>query len=249
MQHDFRYVSKKDPRLRRVFADAVQLIRETQDAVRGQFTFQYRVRGSYSRNMVTYDAKSNTGYDLDFDLIIHDTEETCTPEKIKKILQKAMGKIARQHGYDFPEDSTRVLTLKCKDRENARILHSIDFAVIREYADEEGGTRRECIRYDKKRNRYFWNEQPSGESDLPEKIQRLKAGGQWNELRAYYLDKKNRNEDQRLHSRQLFAMAVNEMLQRSGLAEAAEDEKAADTGRGVCRLGRLPYNAMAISLR
>ena len=217
MKHDFKYVSKKDPQLRMVFADAVDLIREVQDAVRDRFTFQYRVVGSYPRNMVTYDIKSNTGYDLDFDLIINDEDERYTAKEIKKALQKAMNQIAKKHGYDFPEDSTRVLTLKCKDRKNSKILHSIDFAITNEYMDEDGYDRRECIYYDKKINQYIWCEQPRGEYNLPDRINLLKKDKKlWAQLRKYYKKKKNENENPALHSRQLFSMAVNELLQMVG---------------------------------
>lgn len=219
MKHDFKYVKKKDPRLRAVFADAVSLIREVQDAVRGRFTFQYRVEGSYRWNTVTYDTKSNIGYDLDFDLIVNDPEERYTAKKIKKTLQGAMNQIAQKHGYDFPEDSTRVLTLKCKDRKNSKILHGIDFAIINEYVDEDDCYRREYIHYDKKKNQYIWCEQPSGEYRLPDRIKLLKDEGLWDELTKYYRKKKNENENPDLHSRQLFSMAVNETIQKYGLEE------------------------------
>lgn len=219
MKHDFKYVPKKDPHLKAVFADAVELIREIQDAVRDEFTFQYRVVGSYRRNMVTYDAKSNTGYDLDFDLIINDEDERFTAKEIKKILQRAMNQAAKRHGYDFPEDSTRVLTMKCKDRKNSKVLHSIDFAVTNEYIDEDGYIGRQYSHYDKSANRYIWCEQPNGEYDLPDRMDLIKDEGLWDELKRYYLKKKNENDDPNLHSRQLFSMAVNELFQRFGLEE------------------------------
>ena len=217
MKHDFRYVSKRDPHLRTVFKNAENLIREVQDAVRGNFTFQYRVVGSYARNMVTYDAKSNTGYDFDFDLIINNEDERYSAKEIKKILQRAMGMVAKRYGYDFPEDSTRVLTMKCKDQKNSKILHSIDFAITNEYTDEDGNDRREYIHFDKKRNQYIWCEQPSGEYNLPDRVTLLRDEGLWGELREYYLKKKNKNDNPDLHSRQLFSMAVNELIQRFGL--------------------------------
>lgn len=231
MKYDFRYVSKKDPRLRMVYADAVNLIREIQDAVRGRFTFQYRPVGSYSRNMVTEDTKSNTGFDLDFDLIINNPDEQYTAKEIKNTLQRAMNQVAKRHGYDFPEDSTRVLTIKCKDRKNARILHSIDFAITNECVDENGCIRRESVRYDKEKNRYIWCEQPSGAYDLPDRMDLLKEEGLWGKLTAYYLKKKNENENPGLHSRQLFSMAVNELLQKSGLICEDEDTYTTDAVR------------------
>lgn len=226
MKHSFKYVSKNDPHLKAVYNDAINLIKEVQKEVRSELTFQFKVVGSYARNMVTYDANSNIGYDLDFNLIINDDQEQYSAKQIKNTLQRAMNVVAKRHGYDYPEDSTRVLTLKCKDRKHSKILHSIDFALIKEYVDEDGDVQRVCIQFDKRKSRYIWCEQPNGEYDLPERIKLLKEEALWGELRKYYLEKKNKNENPNLHSRQLLSMAVNELLQKNGLLDEANDENA-----------------------
>ena len=246
MKHDFKYVKKDDPQFRTVYADAVSLIREVQDAVRDRFTFQYRAVGSYSRNMVTYDAKSNTGYDLDFDLIVNDDDERYTAKKIKEFLRAVMNQAAKKYGYDFPEDSTRVLTMKCKDRKNSKILHSIDFAITNEYTDEAGVDRRAYIHFAKKTNQYIWCEQPSGAYKLPERIAMLKSEQLWSELREHYRKKKNENDNPKLHSRQLFSMAVNDLILKYGLESEGEQEDPVYAGQngvqaiclGICSL---PY--------
>lgn len=130
-----------------------------------------------------------------------------------------MNVVAKRHGYDYPEDSTRVLTLKCKDQAQSKILHSIDFAIIKEYVNEDGDKRRICIQFDKRKGQYIWCEQPNGEYDLPERIEFLKDEGLWNELREYYLNKKDENENPDLHSRQLLSMAVNELIQKNHLLD------------------------------
>ena len=58
--HDFCYVSKK--RTAPVKAELLDIIHEVQDIVRDDFTFQFTFVGSSSRNMITYDRKSNIGF-------------------------------------------------------------------------------------------------------------------------------------------------------------------------------------------
>ena len=110
--HDFRYVSKKEAAP--VKADLLDLIHEVQDEVRDKFTFQYEFVGSASRNMITYDAKSNVGYDFDVNFEVNDDDNNYTPKQIRTIIRNAIDKFAPLHGYDYCEDSTRVLTIKQK---------------------------------------------------------------------------------------------------------------------------------------
>ena len=49
-----------------------------------------------------------------------------------------------------------------------------------------------------------------------EKIQWLKTNNYWNELREHYIYKKNINTEKNIHSRTLFAIAVQEMCQKYG---------------------------------
>lgn len=125
----------------------MELIHKVQDEVRDNFTFQYEFVGSVQRNMVTWDVKSNIGFDFDVNIIVNDDDEKFDAEKIKNILMCAFNKYARKYGYDFCEDSTRVFTIKVKDRKNFRIRHSCDFAVVNDYGDNQ----QEYIRYNKKK--------------------------------------------------------------------------------------------------
>ena len=83
MEHDFHYISKHDPKVQHAFQDLLAIIHQVQNEVRDKFTFQYRPVGSYSRNMITYDAKSNVGFDFDIDLILNLGAKDYSPKEIK----------------------------------------------------------------------------------------------------------------------------------------------------------------------
>ena len=108
-------------------------------------------------------------------------------------------------GYDFTEDSTRVLTIKVKDGANSRIFHSCDFCVIYECSDG----RQQYIRYNKKQNSYSWEYQTKGYTELPTKIEWIKKRGLWQQVMDYYLYKKNLNDNPNKHSRTVFAETVH----------------------------------------
>lgn len=216
MPYHFRYISKKDPRVRSAYEDLMLLLHEVRCELSDQYTFQYKLVGSYSRNMITYDEKSNVGFDFDVNIYPNDDEEKFTPKEIKRLFKDALDKHVRSHGFDYAEDSTRVLTIKVKDRQRARIVTSIDFAFVHDYKDDKGKKRQQYIRFNKKQNSYTWEEQGEGYYQLQEKIQWIKDQHLWeSDLRPYYLLKKNLNTDPNLHSRTIFANAVHEICQKN----------------------------------
>lgn len=154
MKHDFNFISKNNPKVKRAYMDILNMFKEVQNLVRRKFTFRFDVVGSYKRNMITYDAKSNVGYDFDFNIEVNDGDDRYKPKQIKDILRNAIGTVCVKYGYDFPEDSTRVLTIKMKDRKNSSILHSCDFAIVNNYIDDEGYECQEYIHYDKAHRKY-----------------------------------------------------------------------------------------------
>ncbi len=210
--HDFCYVSKKEAAP--VKADLLDIIHEVQDIVRDKFTFQYEFVGSSSRNMITYDTKSNVGYDFDVNFEVNDDDCNFTPKEIRTIIRNAIDEVAPNYGYDYCEDSTRVLTIKEKDYENAAILHSCDFAIVKNC--DEG---QQYIRLNKSTNKYTWELQGAGFESLPDKIDWLKENNLWQDLRDYYIEKKNKNDNLDKHSRSIFAESVNEMCQKNGYFE------------------------------
>lgn len=216
MQHDFHYISKHDPKVQEAYKNIQAILRETQDLLRPKFTFRFDVVGSYKRNMITCDSKSNVGYDFDFNIEVNDDDEIYKPKQLKNMIQKAIGVVCVKYGYDYPEDSTRVLTIKMKNTRESRILHSCDFAIVNNYIDDEEYERQEYIHFDKQHENYIWCEQPDGYYMLPEKIDWIKENGLWDvEMRDLYIEKKNKNDNLDVHSRAVFAMTVYEICQKS----------------------------------
>lgn len=212
--HNFQYVTRKQ--LSPVKKDLIQIINAVQSLIRKDFTFQYHFVGSSSRNMVTYDADTNIGYDFDVNIQVNSTSENLAAKEIKMKIKNALDKVAIHFGYDYAEDSTRVLTIKFKDKANSRIVHSCDFAIVNDYIDEDGYEGQEYIHFNKKQNKYFWEEQPKGYYLLEEKTDWIKENAHWQEVRILYLDKKNRNNDQNKHSRSIYAETIHQNCQKYG---------------------------------
>lgn len=142
------------------------------------------------------------------------------PKQIKLHFKKALDKHVKAHGFDYAEDSTRVLTIKVKDKKHARIVYGVDFAFVHDYTDDEGYKRQEYIRLNKKQGSYTWEDQPDGYDQLPEKVKWIKDQGLWEtELKPYYIEKKNVNTNPDVHSRTTFAIAVHEICQKHGYYE------------------------------
>lgn len=208
--YNFRYVSKDQ--VAPVKEKLISLIKEVQNLVRDRFTFKFTFIGSASRNMITCDENSNIGYDFDVNIEVNDDDEKYTPEDLRTILRNAFNKVARKYGYDYAEDSTRVLTIKVKDTQHSRIIHSCDFCIVNNY----GNNQQQYVRFNKVSQTYAWVEQGKGYYMLPDKIEFLKRNDAWTELREHYLYKKNVNHNPNKHSRTIFAEAVNEMCQKYG---------------------------------
>ena len=214
VMHDFEYVPNEE--WKPVRDELFEIIHRLQDKVRDEFTFQYHFVGSSKRKMITRDRISNTGFDFDVNIEVNDPDENYSAEEIRNILHKGLDRVTNPYGYsifgyDYTEDSTRVLTIKVKDRINSRILHSCDFCIIYECGDG----RQQYIRYNKKQNSYSWEYQPKGYMDLPAKIDWVKEQGLWQQVRKYYLYKKNINDNPNKHSRTIFAETIHEIWQKN----------------------------------
>lgn len=212
--NNFKYVPKRQ--LSPVKQDLIQIIKSVQDEIRKDLTFRFDFVGSIKRNMVTYDIKSNIGYDFDVNIQVNDDECLFSAKQIKKKIRLALNKVVHRYGYDDAEDSTRVLTIKVKDRQNSRILHSCDFAIVNNYVDDNGNECQEYIHFNKKQKNYSWHEQPQGFYLLDEKVEWIKDCGYWQDVRDLYLYKKNHNNNPYKHSRSIYAETVHEICQRYG---------------------------------
>ncbi len=204
----FVYVKKEEWKVAR--DDLYDLIHTVQDEVRENFTFTYELIGSASRNMITRDENSNVGYDFDINIRVNDKKEKFSAEEIKSILQNGFNEHVLNYGYDYPEDSKRVLTIKVKDRENSRIVNSCDFAVVHDIDENT----QQYIHFNKKDNSYVWEYQPKGYYQLPQKIKTLKNNHRWTEVRDEYLYRKNNNNDPNKKSRHLFVETINNLYSK-----------------------------------
>lgn len=211
--YHFQYVSKNE--IAPLKNQVIELIGLVQDEIRNHFTFKYEFIGSVKRNMVTRDVKSNIGFDYDVNIMVNDDDEKYSPAAIKLILMKAFDKYAYKYHYDFCEDSTRVFTIKVKDRKNSRILYSCDFAIVNNY----GNNQQEYVRFNKKSNSYSWTEQSNGFYLLPEKIEFCKDNSLWAEVRETYIEKKNYNTDKNKKSRSIFADTIHQVCRQNGYFE------------------------------
>lgn len=212
--YNFQYVNLKQ--LSSAKKELIQIINSVQDDVRQCFAFQFYFVGSVKRNMLTYDVKSNIGFDFDVDIHVNDDDCKYSAKEIKTQIMSALNKVAHCYGYDNAEDSTRVITIKVKDRKNSKILHSCDFAIVNDYIDDEDNERQEYIHFNKKQKIYSWEEQPHGFYLLDEKVEWSKDCGYWQDVRDLYLYKKNNNHDPHKHSRSIYAETIHEICQRYG---------------------------------
>lgn len=212
--HNFQYVTRRELSLAK--SDLIQIIHSAQNRLSKDFTFQFYFVGSTSRNMVTYDADTNVGYDFDVNIQVNSTSENLTAKELRTKIRLAINKAAYPYGYDYAEDSTRVITIKFKDRKNSKILHSCDFAIVNDYVDDDGNERQEYIYFNKKQNKYSWEEQPQGYYLLEEKADWIKYNDLWQDVRTLYLDNKNRNNDYHKHSRSIYAETIHQICQKYG---------------------------------
>lgn len=208
--HDFRYVTRNEANP--IKEELFQILHEVQDLVREDFTFNFYPIGSCKRNMITYDAKSNIGFDFDINIEVNDEEENYNAKEIRNIIRNAIDKVAWKYQYKRCEDSTRVLTIKKVNTLTSQIIHSCDFAIVNNFGNGE----QQYIRFNKENRYYYWEYQGKRFKNLDKKFEWLKNNGFTNELRKYYIDKKNFNDNPNKHSRSIFAETVNELCHKKG---------------------------------
>lgn len=92
--HNFHYVTRKQ--LSPVKKDLIRIIHLVQNLLHDDFTFQYYFIGSSKRNLVTYDADTNIGYDFDVNIQVNSTSEHLAPKEIKMKIKNALDNGKRQ---------------------------------------------------------------------------------------------------------------------------------------------------------
>ena len=214
MNH-FEYVSKS--KYMPVKKELIKIINQVQDELREQFTFDYKFIGSSSRNMITYDPKTNKGYDFDINIEVNDFDEYYSAKELKEILINTFNQVIKlTYPYASCQNNTRVFTIKVYEENpcciniialrSPKIEYSCDFAIVNTINDYQ----QEYIRFNKNTHEYSWQMQCKGYL-FSKKEAYIKKNKLTNELRKIYLDKKNFNTNPNKKSRALYAEAVNEL--------------------------------------
>lgn len=214
MNH-FEYVSKS--KYMPVKKELIKIINQVQDELREQFTFDYKFIGSSSRNMITYDPKTNKGYDFDINIEVNDFDENYSAKELKEILINTFNQVIKlTYPYASCQNNTCVFTIKVYEENpcciniialrSPKIEYSCDFAIVNTINDYQ----QEYIRFNKNTHEYSWQMQCKGYL-LSKKEAYIKKNKLTNELRKIYLDKKNFNTNPNKKSRALYAEAVNEL--------------------------------------
>ena len=214
MNH-FEYVSKS--KYMPVKKELIKIINQVQDELREQFTFDYKFIGSSSRNMITYDPKTNKGYDFDINIEVNDFDEYYSAKELKEILINTFNQVIKlTYPYASCQNNTRVFTIKVYEENpcciniialrSPKIEYSCDFAIVNTINDYQ----QEYIRFNKNTHEYSWQMQCKGYL-LSKKEAYIKKNKLTIELRKIYLDKKNFNTNPNKKSRALYAEAVNEL--------------------------------------
>jgi len=204
--YHYEYVRKNEWKPKR--DNLIELIHEVQNQMRVDdvFTFQYRFVGSSSRNMITCDCTTNKGFDFDVDLEPNNDEEKYNAKEIKELFIKYFNKAAFKFGYNcYPENSTRVITIKFVDRYSNKVIHSVDFAIVYHCSETEV----QYIHFNKENNSYQWQKRRN-DNHINEKAKWIFSNGHRKDLEDLYLEKKNYNDNPNKKSRSLYAEAVKE---------------------------------------
>jgi hypothetical protein len=213
-RYDFEYVN---PALSDTVREKIEeLIRKVQEDISAEYTFQYQFVGSSARNMITADKKGNVGFDFDVNIILLEIKCKDSPEHLRAVLFNAIQRIYKSFGFNSKvENSTSVITIKKVDHKSSKCLYSCDFAIVR--TTNKGRQQNIVLRKNNQKQSYVWEDRGDYYSGLSERVEFLKKNSTyWNELRRYYIKKKNTNYCEDKKSRSIYAEAVKEICDKHG---------------------------------
>lgn len=188
------------------------VLHDVQRDIKSYFTFDIRLIGSGEKRLVLQNG--NGSFDLDYNLIIKKDKQDMinNPEQIKKIFIASFNNILKRYIKNFQKfdersvkNSTSVITVNLKN--NNDVDFSFDVAILVEC--DNGFTYR--LIYDKKSQRYIWNE-IRGSKDYYQRFAQIKNNGQFAQFKSRYIELKNmhlqRNDDRKSFS--VFLETLNE---------------------------------------
>lgn len=201
---------------------AVEILKEKEIYVTYSFV------GSSNRNgeaFITRIKGGNKGFDFDINLYVEcpSKNKFWKADYLRQEIYQAIDECFSRIGYDHPEDRTSVIRIKVKDRDNSRIIHSVDFAIFQDFYNNN-----EIIqKYSRKisNGQYTWELRGGKNSEADDKLEWLQENigddGDDNfdysygegltlsdNLKNEYLKLKNNNEDENKASFQLYFEAI-----------------------------------------
>ena len=211
----YEYVNKKEYQPIRL--ELEKIIRRVHRYMKERYglSFQHRLIGSGNRHLITRIKNGNKGFDFDYNFILphlgkSDLRNAYT---IKKRFMEALQYVLKGSKYSGPFDSTSAITIKVVDKNNSKIEHSCDIAIIY-YSENDDFNGYYYLKNWKKHQRYSF-EQRTISSNVDEKLEFiLSCKNGWSFVRKEYLKLKNANKDVNKKSFVLYLEAVNNLYNR-----------------------------------
>lgn len=198
----YKYLDKKETS-KKLKEKCENLIKEVQKSIRDFFTFTFKIIGSGSNNMITYD-ESNC-IDVDYNLIIQNDKMDLlsNPQRVRDIFIQAFKNAS---GEDI-KIKNKKNAICCKFQKKIdKYQTSMDVAIMVEL--DNGYLYK--IYQDKNTSHFIWN-MLKDSKERHKRIFLLKHYGLWNEVRKHYLLLKNDKMSHDIESYILLLRAINDI--------------------------------------
>lgn len=193
----YRYLNNTDQRLiDEMRGKCSTIINEFKQEIYDEDYFDVIITlvGSGKRNLITQNGKAPI--DLDYNLLIERYDDKTininSCREIKQYFIDLLNTIMKKHNFKNCEDSTSAITSpKFRSRIKKDTLFSFDIAIT---FDSNSGTRYRLIHKktgNTRRDQWMW-EPMARSKNIDKKVQWIKQNGYWEEIRAQYLNRKNK---------------------------------------------------------
>ena len=124
------------------------------DEVSDEIDFEWEFVGSANRYefvFITRRINGNKGFDFDVNFYVKRPDESheWRAKYLRSQFYLAIQKVFKKYGYEDPEDRTSVIRVKMVDKNNSKIIHSIDFAIFQDIKnDDDALTEKYARKYD-----------------------------------------------------------------------------------------------------
>lgn len=209
----FEYVPKSEYQSFKLEVDGI--LKSIQRELRENkiLTFQFNLIGSAKRKLITRVKNGNQGFDLDYNIVIQKVfdEDYEDAKLLKQTFIKLIDKYF-DNSYEYAEDSTSVITVKKLNSSRNKILHSVDFALVNYYEDDDGRERQKYVRFDKKSHNYSWAlRKVATDHRYVEDL--IKENALWKDFKDLYLE--NKNKEPRKKSRIVYYQTLETFYRRN----------------------------------